>query len=353
MNKINYTIAVMIYNVEKFLRPCIESCISQKGDDIEILLINDGSKDNSGIICDEYAKKDPRILVIHKTNGGVSSARNQAIKNARGKWLIMVDGDDVLSDLAVTHGRNYLNDDSDLLQFDALPFVDTIDFKKWKAKSEEMLVTGKLLEEYHLQLIDRSITKITFPTYNMNPAWSKMWNMEFIKTHNLLYDEKVHKGEGTLFTFSASYMIKKVRFIPAVIYGYRINPSSIMNRFSSGILEMQNVQFMAYDNLIKSHNEYENTDIQHALNNRGIYLIENAIHLTIAHLNCPWNFKQIFAWINELYNLSWVKQVAKFQEKENKTTKISKCILKNDVFGLFLYCKYIKFRKIIRRILSK
>ena len=68
MENINFTIAVMIYNVEQFLPACIESCIKQSGDDIEILLIDDGSTDRSGNICDEYAERDSRVSVIHKQN---------------------------------------------------------------------------------------------------------------------------------------------------------------------------------------------------------------------------------------------------------------------------------------------
>ena len=90
------SIIVPVYNVEKYLSLCIDSILAQTLTDFELLLINDGSKDNSGIICDKYATIDSRIRVFHKENGGVSSARNVGIDNADGEWIAFVDADDWL-----------------------------------------------------------------------------------------------------------------------------------------------------------------------------------------------------------------------------------------------------------------
>lgn len=88
------SVIVPVYNVEKFLRRCIDSILAQTFTDFELLLIDDGSKDKSGEICDEYAAKDARIRVFHKQNGGVSSARNLGIDKAQGEWVYFVDSDD-------------------------------------------------------------------------------------------------------------------------------------------------------------------------------------------------------------------------------------------------------------------
>ncbi len=90
------SIIVPVYNVEKYLHRCIDSLLAQTFSDFEILLVNDGSKDNSGMICDEYARKDSRIRVFHKENGGVSSARNMGLDNAKGDWIAFCDSDDWL-----------------------------------------------------------------------------------------------------------------------------------------------------------------------------------------------------------------------------------------------------------------
>ena len=94
MNNPFVSIIVPVYNTEKYLCRCIDSILSQTYTDFELLLINDGSKDNSGIICDEYSIKDSRVRVFHKKNGGLSSARNLGIQNIRGVYTIFVDSDD-------------------------------------------------------------------------------------------------------------------------------------------------------------------------------------------------------------------------------------------------------------------
>ena len=88
------SIIVPIYNREKYLSECIDSILVQSYSDFEVLLIDDGSTDRSGEICDEYAQKDARIRVFHKENGGVSSARNVGLDNATGEWIAFVDSDD-------------------------------------------------------------------------------------------------------------------------------------------------------------------------------------------------------------------------------------------------------------------
>lgn len=90
------SIIVPVYNVEKYLSQCIDSILAQAFIDFELLLVDDGSTDGSGRICDEYANKDARIQVFHKKNGGVSSARNIGLEHAQGEWITFVDSDDWL-----------------------------------------------------------------------------------------------------------------------------------------------------------------------------------------------------------------------------------------------------------------
>lgn len=88
------SIIVPVYNAEKYLSRCVDSILSQTMKDFELLLIDDGSQDESGRICDEYSEKDARVRVFHKPNGGVSSARNLGIDHAKGKYIIFIDSDD-------------------------------------------------------------------------------------------------------------------------------------------------------------------------------------------------------------------------------------------------------------------
>lgn len=90
------SVIVAIYNVADYLPRCIESITQQTYHELEIVLVDDGSTDSSGVICDKYAVKDSRISVIHKENGGAYSARNAGLKSSRGQYILMIDGDDYM-----------------------------------------------------------------------------------------------------------------------------------------------------------------------------------------------------------------------------------------------------------------
>ncbi|MBS5190335.1 MAG: glycosyltransferase family 2 protein [Lachnospiraceae bacterium] len=94
MSKPLVSVIVPIYNVEKYLGQCIDSLVNQTYRELEIILVDDGSKDNSGSICDIYAKEDFRVKVIHKSNGGLSSSREAGINVASGDYVMIIDGDD-------------------------------------------------------------------------------------------------------------------------------------------------------------------------------------------------------------------------------------------------------------------
>lgn len=98
MNMDLISVIIPVYNVEKYLARCLESVINQTYRNIEIILVDDGSTDNSGVICDEYVLRDSRIKVIHKTNGGASSARNVGLDIMQGQWVTFVDSDDYIAD---------------------------------------------------------------------------------------------------------------------------------------------------------------------------------------------------------------------------------------------------------------
>lgn len=117
MNKIKFSIIVPIYNVQNYLKHCVESIIMQSFGNIEIILVNDGSPDKCPLICEEYAKKDSRIQVIHKINGGLSDARNSGLEIAKGEYIIFVDSDDYIESDACEIFKDLIdsNDDIDII----------------------------------------------------------------------------------------------------------------------------------------------------------------------------------------------------------------------------------------------
>ena len=109
------SIIVPCYNVERELSRCIDSILAQTYNNFELLLVEDGSPDQSGKICDEYAMKDSRIRVFHKPNGGVSSARNMGLDNAKGEWVCLIDGDDSIPQDALATYVQHISSDVDLV----------------------------------------------------------------------------------------------------------------------------------------------------------------------------------------------------------------------------------------------
>lgn len=146
------SIIVPVYNVEKYLEECVESVLSQTFTDYELLLIDDGSTDGSGVLCDQIAKRDTRVRVFHKTNGGSSSARNMGIDEAKGEWIIFLDSDDQwadkdglrrLCDYAVCH-------DLDVLRFEYQSMNDDMSVRLPQKVMDKRMVCNRILSDFEL-----------------------------------------------------------------------------------------------------------------------------------------------------------------------------------------------------------
>ena len=142
------SIIIPVYNSEKYLIECLDSVLLQTYKNFEALLINDGSTDNSGEICDNFAVKDSRFKVFHKKNGGVSSARNFGIKEAKGEWICFVDSDDFVSDLFLA---NIFNNDLYFIDFiftNAYFYNSKLNSIKYKSMKNKKFSTNLFFKEY-------------------------------------------------------------------------------------------------------------------------------------------------------------------------------------------------------------
>ncbi len=230
------SIIVPIYNSEKTLNRCVDSILQQTFTDWELLLIDDGSKDSSGDICDEYARKDPRIKVFHKENGGVSSARNVGLDNAKGEWITFVDSDDWIVNNALD--IDYDEVDEDLLLFSYY----LVSSKKEKLeKMTQCVLSNKnelasFCEKYLICTILRS-------------PWSKIFKRE--KINSIRFDENIRIGEDTLFMFDYLIGIQSCRVFNNVFYVYNCE-NSLYSKYKLSIEEavyaMEKL-FQSYDML--------------------------------------------------------------------------------------------------------
>ncbi len=208
-NKIS--VIVPVYNVENYLKDCIESVINQTYKNIEIILVDDGSTDNSGRICDEYAKNDKRINVIHKKNGGLSSARNTGLDVASGDYIMFLDSDDLflpsscelmlkeiedkIADYVIGNYQN-CTEEGELWDF---PVFDINKYKEFK--------------------LDIKDYKNSFFIMNSS-ACNKIFRTSFLKKLNMRFVEGV-PAEDAIFTTHCFIKSKNVYYIPDVMYLYR------------------------------------------------------------------------------------------------------------------------------------
>lgn len=213
------SIIIPVYNVEKYLKKCIESIINQKYKNIEILLIDDGSIDNSGKICDNYAYKDSRITVLHKENNGVSSARNLGLAHANGEYICFIDGDDFAMDDYVEYMLYLIKRENADIALCTKMFGN---FDNEQSKNENIKVLNA--EETTEAILNY---KIPIGVY------SKLFKTELIKKYNICFFEELFMGEGFNFNVACFQRANKIAISNRKIYYYRRdNSTSATTKFS-------------------------------------------------------------------------------------------------------------------------
>ena len=220
------TIIVPIYKVpQQYLRQCIDSCLNQKYKHIEIILVDDGSPDDCGKICDEYAAKNELIKVIHKENGGLVSARNAGFEAALGEWHMYLDGDDWIEGncLAETLDAADRHDCPDVIFWNIIQDLEgkrIYGKARWLCENRERLYKGEECKDLarHTMIYSSGIT----------PAYAKLINTKWARENNIKHDPRLRQGEeGVEFSLRLFYYAHKVLFINQYYNIYRYNPSSI------------------------------------------------------------------------------------------------------------------------------
>ena len=218
MNKPMISVIVPVYNAEKYLQRCVDSILKQSFTDFEVLLIDDGSHDRSGELCDEYGDKDNRVSVFHMENGGVSSARNVGLDNALGDWLAFVDSDDTLSRDFLYHMVTGIDECVSLV----VSKCDVIMRDKVNLSHvalENTTITGNLM-----------LIRLLKGDNVRNEVWAKLFKRSFIG--NERFSRGIVIGEDLLFLLTCCHAGRneKIRFVPYSDYHYVINEYSAMSK---------------------------------------------------------------------------------------------------------------------------
>lgn len=214
------SIIVPVYNVEKYIRRCLDSLLGQTFEDIEILLIDDGSKDSSGDICDEYAACDGRFRTIHKQNGGVSSARNAGLDNAVGKYIMFCDPDDYVEP---TWCEKLYNAAEENGGFFACCGYNEIRIRNNTSRSVVAYSESDIPQEKLLMLYKNGF---------FGAVWNKIFNLSIIRQNNLKFDITISIAEDGVFLLQYLRTGRgNIGIIPITLYNYTIdNPGSLTKK---------------------------------------------------------------------------------------------------------------------------
>lgn len=202
------SIIVPVYKAEKFLSKCVDSVISQTYENFELILVDDGSPDNSGNICDLYANSDSRIKVFHKNNGGVSSARNEALKHVTGDWITFLDSDDYLSKVCLeTCIQTVLRTEIDVLLYGL----------------HKVNINGKIIgniSDYTMPMEPEKFLK----TLNRGLCMGGIFIRQSIVTfNNIRFIDELKLGEDQIFLLNCIVKSRKVQSIDKCLYYYLDN----------------------------------------------------------------------------------------------------------------------------------
>lgn len=210
------SIIVPIYNVERYIERCVKSLTSQDYPNIEIILVDDGSPDGSAAVVDAMAGQDERIVVIHKENEGVSSARNAGLAIATGTYVMFVDGDDWVEPDYVSYFLSLVKENSCLIAMNKYNFgvEDSVSSDKSYSVSAE-----KAIEWIYMGKVFVAV-------------WNKIYSVKLLKEYALCFSNEIWYGEGMLFNIECLQYCDKVAIGEKSVYHQTFNPNSAMRSFS-------------------------------------------------------------------------------------------------------------------------
>ncbi|MDA3769083.1 glycosyltransferase [Streptococcus thermophilus] len=238
MEKVSLIVA--IYKSEKFLPKLLDSIVSQTWQNLEILLMDDGSPDNSGLICDQYASKDSRIHVVHRKNGGACEARNDGLSRATGDYILVIDGDDWLEPDYVEYLMNLIHKTgADMAMTDSI--FTTRNRTQVKSDSIEIYTP------------EEAFCAIIYPKIPIGP-WNKIYKNDLLKKNNIDFS-RPWSGEGLYFSAKAAQFSNFVAVGHKKIYNYRLNnANSGLTHYNilMGINALENIKYIGDTRIIKS-----------------------------------------------------------------------------------------------------
>ena len=300
---------VAAYNISQYLDECVNSILQHSGNEIEVILVDDGSTDTTGILCDAFAQRDPRVKVIHQENGGLSAARNTGIRAACGEWVSFIDGDDRLSEGAVSTMLKYCDFEGELVVFGAIAFQGSDVVKRWCPK-EYIMSDPDELRAYRL---DSMIGKYTSASYG-NPysvtSWGKLFRTFFLRDHSLFFTHRLYFSEDSEHLFRYARLLTKVWMVPTQVYEYREGiDSSLSNQWHPNALEEWTDVMDALMKTMQENHEENDSDLRKMYHHTGLFgIATRCVMQGVCHPDCNWSLGKRWRTLKKLRRFPWAAE---------------------------------------------
>ncbi|MBQ7674703.1 MAG: glycosyltransferase [Alphaproteobacteria bacterium] len=257
MGKAVITFIVPIYKVrEEYLKKCIDSLLNQDSDAYKIILVDDGSPDRCGDICDEYAKNNSIIEVIHQKNQGVSVARNSGIMKATTEWVTFVDPDDWVSKDIVKSEIEVVKNNANIA--DIILFSYSREYLN-KSCREKIPIESGYLNKYMLEEVRKApfykfILQNKYNPYSLSAVWNKVFRRSFLISNTIYFLPEARKGQDRLFCARALNVAKEIYYIDRCLYHYRCYEESVTNKYNPNIVKLTSIEINELYSIISDLN---------------------------------------------------------------------------------------------------
>ncbi|SEA73022.1 Glycosyltransferase involved in cell wall bisynthesis [Xylanibacter ruminicola] len=277
------SIIVGIFNVSRFLREKSLSCIfGQTYNDWELILVDDGSTDDSGQLCDELASSDERIKVVHKENGGLGSARNVGLDAAQGDYVWFYDVDDEAKPNLLEYSVQQMEShELDMLQFSFRAITPSLGVQEDVHLNERMIEGQK-------QLRDAFLDDILFVRNGNGFAWNKFYRRSFLEKNRLCFEnQQIQQDE--VFNLKCYHYIERLYLSPVILYDYYIyNTGNNRSRFISNRFDIY-VSIREHFETLRKDWSINNSRFENYLQLRFYGCVDQSLRFNMLHPDCPWN----------------------------------------------------------------
>ena len=339
--EIKVSLVVPVYNAEKYLAKSIESMLSQSLKEMELILVNDGSKDNSLAICEEYAKKDSRITVINKKNEGACIARNTGIDIAKGKYIQLADADDYIDNNMLEEQYNLAEKTNaevvmcgmkfDVHQKDGQVVISEAHYKDMVLSSQEEI------KPIFMDLFDNLL---------FNYTHNKLYNAEFLKKNNLKFIDWLPLDQDTNFNIDVFKVLNKLTISSKAYYHYvKTFEETIVTRYCANKFKVRTFRYDRLKELLEAWGIYNNENKKKLASMYIHHVIE--CFEVYNHKKCTLTTKEKKDEIRKVLETKQVKECISILDRANSTytNMVLKAMKASSVSRIYALCKVKKFLK--------